>query len=191
MGRINMDGFIRLANSKDAEEILDIYSYYVRETTITFEYEIPSVDMFKKRMKDIQDRYPWIVYEEDGKIIGYAYASKQRERAAYQWNVELSIYMAKAYQGAGVGTRLYSALLVILKELGYCNAYGCVTIPNDKSIYLHKRLGFHEIGVFANTGNKLNGWHDVIWLGKQLNEYKDDMQKPKNMKEINIQSFSL
>lgn len=183
-GKIEKGRIIRIANNEDIEEVLDLYSYYIQETTITFEYEVPTIEVFRKRVEAIQKDYPWIVYIEEDRVKGYAYASRQRERAAYQWNVELSIYMSKDYQGTGVGTRLYSVLLDILKEQGYCNAYGCITIPNEKSIYLHKRLGFYEIGVFPNAGNKFNEWHDIIWFGKQLNEYKDNMEIPRKISEI-------
>ncbi|ROR31709.1 phosphinothricin acetyltransferase [Mobilisporobacter senegalensis] len=169
---------IRIANEGDVEEILNIYGYYINSTAITFEYEVPSLSEFKKRMEKVQKQFPWLVYEKDGAIIGYAYASLHKERAAYQWNVELSIYLSNNNTGNRVGTRLYESLLNIVTYQGYKNAYGCITLPNERSIALHKRFGFEEIGVFHNAGNKFNRWHDVIWLGKQLKEYEDIPEQP-------------
>lgn len=175
---------IRFAKETDVQDILNIYSHYIISTAITFEYEIPSLTDFKNRMEKIQKQFPWLVYEEDGVILGYAYASIHKERAAYQWNVELSIYLSNNNTSHGIGTKLYKALIDIVTYQGYKNAYGCITLPNEKSIALHKRFGFEEIGVFPNTGNKFNRWHDVIWFGKQLKEYENIPKLPIKITEL-------
>lgn len=172
-----MSEHIRIATQDDAKEILYIYSYYIEATAITFEYELPSLDEFKKRIEKISSQYPWLVYEVDHKIVGYAYASMHKERAAYQWNVELSVYISHHHQGYGIGKKLYRALISIVTYQGYYNAYGCIALPNEKSIALHKYFGFHEIGIFPKSGNKFNTWYDIIWFGKRLKD-EDDMLKP-------------
>ncbi|HHY81850.1 MAG TPA: N-acetyltransferase [Clostridiales bacterium] len=161
----------RLAQETDAEEILRIYEPYIKYTAITFECETPSVDEFKRRIREISSDYPYIVCILDGKIIGYAYAHRHMERAAYQWNVELSVYIDKAYLRHGVGKALYSALIEILKKQNVRNVYGCITSPNENSERLHKYFGFKKIGVFHNTGYKCGAWHDVVWYEKAIGDY--------------------
>lgn len=178
MGGVTMGVLMRMATPEDAKAILAIYKYYITDTVVTFEFDVPTVEEFQERMRNIQKQFPWMVCEEDGVIIGYAYASKQRERAAYQWNAELSVYFAHDHQGRGLGTRAYRTLLEILTYQGYATAYGCITIPNEKSIALHERFGFYEIGVFPKTGYKAGKWLDVIWLGKQLAEYSENPKPP-------------
>lgn len=164
---------IRFATINDAQSLLKIYEQYI-ETVITFEYTLPSKEEFQQRIKDIIKEYPYLVCEENGQIIGYAYAHKDRERAAYQWNTELSIYMDKNYTSKGLGRKLYSALIELLRLQGVKTAYGVVTYPNAKSENLHKSLGFQVIGTFHNTGFKCNGWHDVIWFERKIDIYDTD-----------------
>jgi len=174
--------YMRFAVEEDAESILSIYGPYILDTVITFEYEIPSIIEFKQRIKNIIREYPFIVYVVDEKIVAYAYAHRQMERAAYQWNVELSVYVDMKYKRQGIGSKLYNVLIEILKLQNICNVYGCVTVPNDCSEGLHGSLGFEKIGIYHNTGYKFNSWHNVAWFEKNI-AIKD--AKPSPFKAIN------
>ena len=162
---------IRLITLEDTDKVLAVYSPYVTSTPITFEYDIPSSDAFRNRILSVTKQFPWLVCEIDNEIAGYAYASPQHERAAYQWNAELSIYISGKYHGKRIGTALYNALIALLKQQGYYNVYACITLPNEKSLALHKLFGFSEAGTFLNTGNKFNTWYYVVWLLKQIHAY--------------------
>lgn len=158
---------IRLAQQEDAKALLAIYAQYI-DTSITFEDELPSESEFARRIREISAEYPYLVWEEDGKILGYAYGHRQRERAAYQWNAELSIYLDKTVTGKGIGTKLYTTLMELLKLQGVCNVYAIVVIPNEASAALHKRLGFQLTGTFNATGFKLGEWWGTWWFEKHL-----------------------
>lgn len=162
---------IRIVQETDTAEILGIYEPYIKDTVITFEYEIPSVDDFRSRIREISSDYPYIVCVSDGKIIGYAYAHRQMERAAYQWNAELSVYIDKACLRCGIGKALYSALIEILQTQNVCNVYGGVTSPNENSEKLHEYFGFKRLGVYHSTGYKCGVWHDVTWFEKLIGNY--------------------
>lgn len=161
---------IRLATINDSKSLLKIYSQYI-DTAITFEFNLPTEEEFEKRIFDITKDYPYLVYEESGEILGYAYANRQRDREAYKWNAELSIYLDKSCTSKGLGKKLYCLLIEILKLQGIKTVYGAVTIPNKKSEGLHLGLGFKSLGVFHKTGYKNNKWHDVEWFEKQIMEY--------------------
>lgn len=165
---------IRLAKETDAENILKIYAPYVEETAITFEYDVPSFEEFRDRIAHISSEYPYIVCEVDGIIIGYAYAHRHMERAAYQWNAELSVYIDKSHLRGGLGKALYGALIDILKLQNVRNVYGCVTSPNENSEKLHEYFGFSKLGVYHNAGYKCGAWHDVEWFEKSIGEYDDN-----------------
>ena len=161
---------IRLATENDNIDLLKIYEQYI-ETPITFEYKLPTEEEFKARIKNITKEYPYIVCEEDNKIVGYAYANKFKDREAYSWDAELSIYIDKYYTSKGIGKKFYKILIEILKLQGIKNIYCCVTIPNEKSEKLHKSLGFKMSGVFANTGYKCGNWQDVAYFEKIVGEH--------------------
>lgn len=175
---------LRLASAGDAPQVLDIYAPYIRETAITFELEVPELDAFARRLAGISSRYPYIVAEESGGIMGYAYAAEQHERAAYQWNASLSVYLAPEARGRGLGTRLYRALMELLAQLGYRNFYGLVTLPNEASMKLHRKMGFSELCVLRRTGYKFGKWHDVAWVEKAAGSFEDVPQKPLNINEL-------
>ncbi|MDO4273275.1 MAG: GNAT family N-acetyltransferase [Eubacteriales bacterium] len=162
---------IRFAEENDAAEILSIYEPYIKDTAVTFEYETPSLDEFSQRIRNISSQYPYIVCISDNKIIGYAYAHRHMERAAYQWNAELSVYIEKSCLRCGTGKILYQALIDILKLQNIRNVYGCVTSPNPNSEKLHEYFGFKKSGVYHNTGFKCGAWRDVIWFEKQINDH--------------------
>ncbi len=167
---------IRFVQMSDVPRLRDIYAYYVKNTVITFEYDVPSIKEFTKRVEDIYKTYPYLVYEENNQIIGYAYAHRHMQRDAYKWNVELSVYLSAEAQSKGAGTALYSALLELLKRQNLQKAISCITLPNEKSIALHKKFGFDEMGLLHQAGYKCGAWHDVIWLSKDLNGHGE---KPK------------
>lgn len=175
---------IRLATIKDSKSLLNIYSQYI-DTKITFECKLPTEEEFEKRILDITKEYPYLVYEENGEILGYAYAHRQREREAYQWNAELSIYFDKSCTSKGLGKKLYCILIEILKLQGIKTVYGAVTVPNKKSEGLHLGLGFKSLGIFHNTGYKNNEWHDVEWFEKQIAEYNLDPEPFISIRKIN------
>ncbi len=165
---------IRMAKETDAEEILAIYAPYITKSVITFEFEIPNIDDFKKRIREISSEYPYLVCLIDGKIVGYAYAHRQMERAAYQWNAELSAYIDEGFVSCGIGKALLNALLEILKLQNVQNVYGGMTCPNIKSENLQRRLGFELLGTYHNTGYKCDQWHDVMWFEKQIGNHEMD-----------------
>jgi len=175
---------IRLVHTDDCVSLLDIYGPYIADTTVTFEYEIPDADAFKERIRNISGTYPWLVCELNGKIVGYAYASRHRERAAYQWSVDLSVYMDPEYHRNYIAKALYSALTKILKLQGYYNAYAGITLPNEKSERFHESFGFKLIGVYENVGYKFGKWLDVGWYWLKIAEHIDEPPNPKPITEI-------
>lgn len=162
---------IRSATPADAAAILAIYAPYITDTVMTFETEVPALTDFTARVASILSGYPYLVCEADGRIVGYAYASQHRARAAYRYSVDVSIYIAPEYHRQGIGRLLYTALFEQLKARGFYTAYAGITLPNEKSVGLHKALGFTEAGTFHRVGYKANQWLDVIWLEKALREY--------------------
>ena len=166
-----MTGKIRFATEKDAEAILKIYAPYIEKTAITFEYEVPSLSEFSKRIAEIQKKYPWIVYEEEGEILGYAYGGPEYTRAAYQWTVETSVYLSEKARGKGIGTALYEKILDILKKQNFCVCYVLINDDNEASVKLHEKLGFKQNGYRKNCGYKFEKWHSIVIMEKQLNEF--------------------
>ena len=156
------------ANFADAPVIRDIYAHYVRKTAITFATQEPTTADFVARISD--PRYPFLVAEKNGRIVGFAYADSFRTKEAYRWDAELTIYLAPGIEGQGFGSALMDEGLHILERQGYLNAYTCITLPGERSVALHKKFGFEELGVFPRTGYKLGQWHDVVWMGKALAE---------------------
>lgn len=179
---------MRFALESDTEEILKIYTPYIKETVITFEFEVPSVDEFRKRLKEIATDYPYIVCLADGKIIGYAYAHRHMERAAYQWNAELSVYVERTCLRCGVGKALYGALIEILKLQNIGNVYGCVTFPNENSEKLHQYFGFNRVGIFHSTGYKDGAWRDVAWYEKTIGNKELEPKPLVSIQEIDQNS---
>ena len=173
-----MEPYIRRATGADAPALLAIYTPYVLETAISFEFAPPSTAAFQTRIHDILQSYPFLVAQDgsDGPIVGYAYASSFKSREAYQWCAETSVYVAQDRRGQGWGGRLYSALLPILARQGIQKAYACITWPNAASIAFHERMGFVMEARFTRCGFKLGQWRDVVWMAKTLGE--DDPPPP-------------
>lgn len=151
---------IRLATANDADGVRAVYSGYF-STPITFETDVPSVEEMRGRIEKVLPSYPWLVAEEGDIVIGYAYASRHRERAAYGWSVDVSAYVHSERKRQGLGRSLYSALFPILVRQGYVNAYAGITLPNAASVGLHTTMGFEPVGVYKHVGFKCGAWHDV------------------------------
>lgn len=171
----------RIATPADAPRLVEIYAPYVADTAVSFATTAPTEEDF---LHKIDSPYPFLVCEEAGRIVGYAYAGQYRVREAYRWGTELSIYVEDAAQGRGVGRLLLLRLLAILKALGYQSAYSCVTLPNEKSIGLHTSLGFEQIGLFENAGYKLGRWRSVAWLRLPLNDFPNPPAEPLPIRQL-------
>ena len=179
---------IRLATSADSDAILDIYAPYI-STSVTFEEEIPSRESFQQRTDSIMTTHPYIVAEQDGRVIGYAYAHELRERIAYQWNAELSVYLANTAQGHGLGSALYQALIDLCAAQGIKAVYGIVTSPNAPSEHLHAAFGFEVMGLQRHAGFTCGAWHDVTWFVKYLtNTFEGNPCAPIPFPELRKQS---
>lgn len=175
MANMQNNLIIREAAVQDAAKLLAIYKPYVKETAITFEYDVPSVEEFTHRMETIQTRYPYVVAELDGQILGYAYASVFKDRAAYDWSVETSIYLSKDSRGMGIGRALYEELERRLKKQGIRNLYACIAYPEVEdeyltadSVHFHQHLGYEIVGEFHKCGYKFERWYNMVWMEKFL-----------------------
>jgi L-amino acid N-acyltransferase YncA len=159
---------IRTATLTDAKRITEIYNYYVMNTTVTFEEEPVTEEIMKERITEVVEKYPWLVYEKDGKVIGYAYAGAWKSRCAYKYSVETSVYIENGLSGKGIGSVLYKELLSKLNELQLHGIIGGIALPNDGCIALHKKFGFEKVAHFKEVGNKFNKWIDVTYYEKIL-----------------------
>lgn len=166
-----MSKTIRGVELEDAKAIRDIYAPFVSDSATSFEVEPPDARTMEQRIRDLWKSFPWLVYEAGGEVLGYAYASPHRAaRKAYQWCVEVSIYVHAQARKRGVGRALYGSLFDLLRRQGYVNAYAGITLPNPGSLRLHESLGFASIGVYPRIGFKFGAWHDVAWLQLRLQE---------------------
>ncbi len=164
---------LRFAVPEDCGELLGIYADYIH-TSVTFEYTLPSNEEFARRMETFGAEYPYLVWQEDNRILGYAYAHRAFERAAYQWCAEASIYLAPSARGMGLGRRMYRALLQLLQLQGVKNVYGVVTVPNEASSRLHESMGFVLSATHHHCGYKAGQWHDVRWYELTLGSCEKD-----------------
>lgn len=155
---------IRPLQEADALSMLAIYRHYVEATAISFEEEIPSPQEYTARVRKYIAGWAGVVAECEGNVVGYAYGSSHRERAAYRWSVETTVYVAAGAQRGGIGRKLYGALIPMLADAGFCNAYAGVALPNPASVALHRAVGFQPIGSFPRVGYKFERWHDVAWF---------------------------
>lgn len=168
----------RFAVAEDAKALSDIYAYYVMETPISFEYIPPTPEEFSERIKKISALYPYLVCEHNGEPVGYAYASEFKARIAYQWDVETSIYIDEEYHRMHIASAFYRLLLRMLKLQGFYKAYALITVPNEASESLHRKVGFETIGIFPQTGFKLNEWRDVAFMEKNIAEVQAKPSAP-------------
>ncbi len=174
---------LRLATPDDAPGVQAIYAPIVRETVISFEFEPPTVAEMQLRIETTLRTLPWLVVESKDLILGYAYATKHRERAAYQWSTDTSVYVAEEARGRGIARRLYTCLFGMLEDLGYYNAFAGITLPNPASVGFHEAMGFQPIGIYHNVGHKFAAWHDVGWWQKVLREHTVNPKLPRAMPE--------
>ena len=175
---------IRPATEKDIPEILSIYGPYVETSTATFEYDVPCLRSFTQRFYDITSQFPWLVWEEEGKILGYAYASAPYSRAAYRWCAEPSIYLRPEATGKGIGQKLYAALEWILDKQGYQVLYALVTTENSGSIRFHEKMGYFSRADFPDCGYKFGRWLGVTWMEKRIKSVHSPNGFPKPWRVI-------
>ena len=185
---------IRPATLADAEILRDIYAPYVEETAVSFEYTVPTVAEFTERMKDIMKRYPYLVAEEAGEAVGYAYASPFHEREAYSWSAELTVYLRKDQRGRGRGRLLYEKLEQILRAQNITNLYACIAWPEQEDEYLtgasarfHERMGFRLAGMFHRCGYKFGRWYSMVWMEKEIGTRREKQPPVKSFSEVKEQ----
>ncbi|HFI0037232.1 TPA: N-acetyltransferase family protein [Streptococcus suis] len=159
---------IRSAQIEDAADLVAIYAPYVETTAITFETQVPTVADFASRINKTLEKFPYLVAEVEGRIVGYAYASTYYARAAYDWTVELSVYVSREARGKGIGSLLYDAIEEDLKARGFMNFLACIALPNPASIALHGKRGYEQVAHFKKVGYKFDTWHDIVWLQKSM-----------------------
>ena len=180
---------VRIAQISDAPGIMDIYVPYILNTAISFETEIPPLDQFEKRIEKCLQKYPWLVCTIDELISCYVYASIHREREAYQWTCECSVYVRSQYRGRGIGKIMYDTLFHILRMQGFKNVYAGITLPNEASIKLHEKCGFERFATYENIGYKLGGWKTVGWWRLQINDYDQKPAPPIMFPSLDQQLF--
>lgn len=161
---------IRKVRLEDVPEMLEIYRFFVEQTAVSFEYVLPTCEEFTERVRDHVAMYPWLIWEEEGKVLGYAYAGRAFERAAYSWCAEISCYLDESVRGKGIGRKLYAQIEEILLKQGCRKVFAVVTSANQASVAFHKAIGYEQAAVFSKVGLKFGKWYDVIWLEKQLCE---------------------
>lgn len=162
---------IRLARAADAAVVADIYRPFVTESVISFELVPPDAAEVGRRIDAVLQRTPWLVWEQNGSVLGYAYATKHRDRAAYQWSVEVSAYVRPEARRGGIARELYRRLFAVLAAQGFYSAYAGITLPNPASVAFHTAAGFTPVGVFHHIGFKNGSWHDVGWYERALNQH--------------------
>lgn len=158
-----MNAMIRLATPADADVIAAIYGPYCEQTAVSFEIIAPSTEDMRERIKAITEQFPWLVLEDDGRILGYAYASSHRERLAYGWSVDSTVYIEAGHHRQGIGRALYTMLFRLLRLQGFFKVFAGIALPNPASVGLHVSVGFHLVGVYRGVGYKNGVWHDVSW----------------------------
>lgn len=167
---------VRPATFADTKVILEIYIPYVLNTAITFENDVPQETTFQKRITDTLKNYPYLVAENNGRVVGFTYASSYSKRSAYKWTAEVSIYVATNTRGLGIGHKLYSELEKILKKQNVVNLTACITSDNSNSVSFHEKLGYQISGTLKHFGYKLGKWHDITWMQKRISDLKEPVE---------------
>ena len=175
---------IRIATETDVPAILSIYAPYIMDTTITFEYEVPTESEFLTRFRAITARYPWLVWEEDGRILGYAHGSAPFERAAFRWCCEASVYLRPEARGRGIGQKLYTTLETCLAAQGHRLCYAIITSENEASLAFHRKMGYTFTAELPGCGYKFGRWLGVIWMEKRLNLVESPSYFPTDWKNL-------
>jgi len=179
-----MEHRIRTATASDAPAVRAIYGPFVSDSATSFETVVPDVIEMERRIQAQANTHPWLVFERDAAVLGYAYASPHRARAAYQWSAEVSVYVDPRAHRSGVGRALYTALFDLLRRQHYVNAFAGITLPNPSSVGLHEAMGFIPIGVFRQIGFKFDRWHDVAWLQLRLREDPRPVSSPLPLADV-------
>ena len=169
---------IRLATEADIPAILDIYGPYVQTTAISFEYTVPTLEVFTQRFRNITAQFPWLVWEENGEVLGYAYGSAPFERAAFGWCSEASIYLRPDARGRGIGKALYAVLEALMRLQGYVKVYVLVTSANQPSVDFHLACGYRHTACLPGCGFKFGNWYDLFWMEKMLNSVEMPTNPP-------------
>ena len=184
---------VERVTEEDAAGLLEIYGPYVLETAISFEYQVPSLEEFRERIRTISAKYPYLkAVDEQGKILGYAYAGTFKSRTAYDWAVETTIYVRRECRGMGVGRKLYESLEQALKTMGICNLNACIAYTSHQDLHLtndsmhfHEKMGYKMVGTFHRCGYKFHTWYDMIWMEKLIAPHEQD-QSPVRFGEWTI-----
>jgi L-amino acid N-acyltransferase YncA len=169
---------VRDATPLDAPRCAEIYAPYVEETAVSFEAVAPDADEMARRIAAAAERHAWLVLEDDGRVVGYAYGGPHAARAAYRWSCEVSVYLEMARRRTGGGRALYEALLARLAERGYRMACAGMTLPNEASAGLHRAMGFEPVGTYRRIGFKDGAWHDVAWVQRELGDPARPLVEP-------------
>jgi L-amino acid N-acyltransferase YncA len=184
-GKRSPPAIIRLATERDAQQIAAIYAPIVSDTIISFEFVPPTAVEMRRRIEATLKRYPWLVCErQGGRLLGYAYAGAHGSRAAYQWSVDVSVYVHEEARRRGVGRALYASLFAALELQGFYNAYAGATLPNPASVGLHESVGFRPVGVYRGVGYKLGAWHDVGWWQLPIRERVANPDPPAELPSV-------
>ena len=172
---------IRPVTEADAEKLLSIYAPYVTDTFVTYEYTVPTVEEFRERIRNTLQAYPYFAAVENGRIIGYAYASAFHPRRAYLWSAEATVYLERGVRGRGVGRLLYERLEETLKQQNVQNVNACIAYPQVEDEYLtkdsvlfHEKLGYTMVGIFHQCGYKFHRWYDMVWMEKFIGEHREN-----------------
>ncbi len=175
---------IRLAIEDDAEQVRAIYAPFCGpDSAVSFEVQPPTIEEMGRRIARTLERYPWLVLDDSGLVLGYVYAGMHSERAAYQWSVNVSAYIAEGRRGSGIGRALYTSLFAILRLQGFVNAYAGATLPNPGSVGLHSAMGFEPVGVYQQVGFKCGRWNDTMWMQRALGERPGRPEPPLSLAE--------
>jgi phosphinothricin acetyltransferase len=179
-----MSSTIRFAEPWDAAAIQAIYAPYCESTAISFEATAPTVEEMAARVAKVSPQYPWLVCEANGEVAGYVYASQHRERAAYRWTADVTVYVAQLFHRRGIGRALYTSLLAMLREQGYFKSYAGITLPNPGSVGIHEAIGFTPVAVYVGEGYKFGKWRDVGWWQLELQPPIPDPPEPRPITAI-------
>lgn len=175
---------LRFATPADGAAVAAIYGHYVLQDATSLELVPPEGSEMASRIEGLQRHYPWLVAEDAGDLIGYAYASPHRARPGYRWSVEVSVYVCRSRHRGRVGRALYSALFEVLTMQGFANAYAGITLPNPASVAFHEAMGFRLVGTYRKVGFKLGQWHDVAWFALGLAPHREDPPEPRPIAEL-------
>ena len=172
---------IRMACEADANALLEIYGPFCEKTAVSFETAAPTPVEMGRRIRETLNKFPWLIAQRDGEMVGYAYASAHRQRAAYRWSVETTAYIREGLRRGGIGRTLYESLISILRRQGFYSALAGITLPNPASVGFHEALGFKPVGVYRKIGYKLGAWHDVGWWQLELQPYTVTPEEPRGL----------